>query len=253
MVDRGVLLAARVVNLGVREERVDAESAGLIGDDRHDAVSEVLRAEQLLEQPHERHRGRDLLGTGALLRGGVCRIVGQVDLGVFAPTFRQIAAEGTATLVQVLDRLVVLVGLEVRREVGVLLELRIRDRHVRAVAESLEVVEGELLHLVGRIAALEARAEGVALHRLRQDDGGLALVLGGCLESRVHLSVVVAAALEVPNVVVGVALDKLERTGVTAEEVLPHIGTALGLVGLVVTVGRGVHQVAEGAVGVAGE
>ena len=67
------------------------------------------------------------------------------------------AAERATSLHHVLDRLVLLPGVVVRRQVGVLLELRVRDRDVHPVAEVLEVVEGHLLHLVRRVAPLEVR------------------------------------------------------------------------------------------------
>src|SRR5690606_31474426 len=86
----------------------------------------------------------------------------------------------------------------------------------------------------------------------REDDGRLPRVLDGGLESRVDLAVVVAAALEVPDLLVRVALDELESLGVATEEVLAHVGAVLGLVGLVVAVGRLVHDAHECAV-VAGE
>ena len=75
----------------------------------------------------------------------------------------------------------------------------------------------------------------------------------GRLVRREHLAVVVAAALEVPDLVVRVALDELGGAGVPAEEVLPDVRAALGLVGLEVAVGRGVHESQQRAIGVAGE
>ena len=47
-VDRGVVLTVRVVDLGRREEGVDAEGASLVRDDRNDAVAKVLRSDQVL-------------------------------------------------------------------------------------------------------------------------------------------------------------------------------------------------------------
>ena len=79
------------------------------------------------------------------------------DLGLGAP-LRQEAAERPAPLVQVLDLGGVRAGVVVRRQVGVLLELRVGDRDVQAVAEVLQVVERQLLHLVRGVAALEVRA-----------------------------------------------------------------------------------------------
>src|SRR5690606_19611687 len=137
-------------------------------------------------------------------------------------------AQLATALLQVLDRRVVLAGVVERRQVRVLLELGVRDRDAQLVAELLEVVERELLHLVGRVAALEALAESVALDRLREDDGRLARVLDRGLERRVDLAIVVAAALEVPDLLVGVALDESERLRIAAEEVLAHVGAVLG-------------------------
>jgi hypothetical protein len=142
---------------------------------------------------------------------------------------------------------------EERRLVRVLVELCVGDRDAHLVAELLEVVQRELLHLVGRVAALEGRPEAVALHRLGEDHRRLAAVLGRSLERGVDLAVVVPAALEIPDLLVRVALDELGGARVAAEEVLPDVCAALGLVGLVVAVRRAVHQVDESAVAVAGE
>src|SRR3546814_9151167 len=67
----------------------------------------------------------------------------------------------------------------------------------------------------------------------------------------VHLAVVVPAALEVPDLLVGVVLGEGRGALVPAEEVLAHVGAALGLVGLVVAVGRDVPEVEQRPVGVA--
>ena len=169
------------------------------------------------------------------------------------PALGHEAAEIAATLHHVLDALVLRARVEVGRQVRVLLELAVRDRDVHRVAEQLEVIEGHLLHLVGRVATLEVRTQAVALDGLRDDDGRLALVLDGRLVGRVHLAVVVPAALEAPDLVVGVVLDQCGGALVAAEEVLADVGAALGLERLVVAVGRDVHEVEQRAVGVAGE
>ena len=250
-VDRRVLLAIGVVDLGGREVRVHAERARLIRDDRHDAVTEVLRAQQVLEQARERHGRGDLLLARTLLHVLVRRRVGQHDLGVLRAALRHVAAERAAALLQVLDGLVVLTRVVERRLVRVLLEHGIRHRDAHDVAELLEHVERHLLHLVRRVATLEARTQSVPLDGLREDDGGLPLVLRCGLERGIHLAVVVATALEVPELVVGVVLDELERARVAAEEVLAYVRAGFGLVGLVVAVGSAVHQVDERAVRVA--
>ena len=77
-VDGRVVLPVRVVDLDRREEAVHPEGAGLVGDDRHDPLAELLVAHEVLEQPDERHRRRDLLLARALLDLRVGRVVGQV-------------------------------------------------------------------------------------------------------------------------------------------------------------------------------
>src|SRR6185312_8373153 len=193
----------------------------------------------------------DLLLAGAAPGDLVGALLGERDLRVPGAALRQVPAERAASLLQVLDRLVVLARVVERRAVRVCLEHRIRDRNVHDVTELLEVVEGELLHLVGRVAPLEGRPEAVALDGLGEDDRRLALVLCGRLERRVDLAVVVAAALEAPQLVIGVVLHQFRDARVAAEEVLAHVGAALGLVGLVVAIRSDVHEVDERTLAVA--
>ena len=164
-------------------------------------------------------------------------------------TLGEEAAERATALEHVLDRLVLRTGVVVRRGVRVLFELRVRDRDAHRVAEVLEVLERHLLHLVGRVAALEVVTEAVALDRLGEDDGGLALVLDRRLVGRVHLAVVQAAAAELaPDVVVRPVLDQGRGALVASEEVVADERAALGAVGLEVAVGSRVHEVDERAV-----
>ena len=61
VVDRGVVLAVRIVDLDRWKERVHAKGTGLVRNDRDDVRSEILVAHKVLEQTHEGHRGGDLL------------------------------------------------------------------------------------------------------------------------------------------------------------------------------------------------
>jgi hypothetical protein len=108
-------------------------------------------------------------------------------------------------------------------------------------------------HLVGGVAGFEVGAECPAFDGFGEDDGGLAGVFEGCFVGRVELAVVVAAAFEVPDFVVGHAFDEFAGAGVAAEEVFPYVCAGFAFVGLVVAVGGDVHQVDQGAVGVGGE
>ena len=65
VIDRLVLLALRGVDLQLAEQRVHAERACFVGDDRHDAVAELLVAGQAAQQAGEAHRGADGLSARA--------------------------------------------------------------------------------------------------------------------------------------------------------------------------------------------
>src|SRR5690606_21378794 len=112
------------------------------------------------------------------------------------------------------------------------------DGDLHGVAEELEVFQRHLLHLVSRVATLEVRTEAVTLNRLREDDGGLTLVLHRRLVRGVDLAVVVATALQCPHLVIGEVLDELESARVATEEVLANEGTIFRLERLVVTIRR---------------
>ena len=248
-----VVLAVRVVDLRGREERVHAEGAGLIGDDRHDPLAEVLVPHEVLEQPDEGHGGGGQLLAGAAVGDFVGLLVRQRDLGVLGAAFGDEAAEGAAAFHEVLDLGGVRAGVVVRGPVGVGFELVVGEGDAQVVAEGLQVREGELLHLVRGVAALEVGAQAVALDRVGQDDGGFALELGRGLVRGVDLVVVVPAALEVPDLVVGQVLDEFLGLRGLAEEVLADERAGLGLVGLVVAVDGLVHDLHERAVPVPGQ
>jgi hypothetical protein len=144
--------------------------ARLVGDDRHDARAELLVAHEVLEQPDERHRRGDLLLAGPFLQLRVGVVARQLQRVVLHPPRRHISPEGSPALEHVLDRLVVLARVVVRRPIRVSLELLVRDRDAHVVPEQLQVVQRHLLHLVGRVATGEVRAEAVALDRLGEDD-----------------------------------------------------------------------------------
>ena len=158
-------------------------------------------------------------------------------------------AERLAPLVDVLD----LVGVRPRVVVRRVLELGVGDRQLEAVAEDAQLLLRELLGLVGHVPGLDARAERPALHGLGQDDRRGTLVLGRRLVGRVHLAVVVTAAPELGQVVVGEVLDELAQARIRPEEVLADVrATGHGEL-LELAVERVVHLLDERAVDVAGE
>ena len=134
------------------------------------------------------------------------------------------------------------VGRKVRVEVAV------TERHLQAVAEGPQVLEGELLHLVGGVATLEVGAERPSLDGLGQHDGRLAAMPHGRVVRGIDLPTVVAAAFEAPDLRVGHGVDHGRGARVAGEEVLPDEAAGLRLVGLEVTVGGRVEQIDEGPV-----
>ena len=93
-------------------------------------------------------------------------------------------------------------------------------------------------------------AQRVALDGLGQDHRRLSFVVDGGAVGGVDLAVVVAAALEVPDLLVAHVLDQRLGARVAPEEVLAHVAAVVGLVRLVVTVRGDVHQVHQRAVAV---
>ena len=247
-VDRGVELTVAVVDLQAREPGVHPERARLVGDDRDYPIANILVAQQFLEGAHDRHRGGHLLLAGTLLqrRVHIARRQGQCPRFV-APLGHE-AAQRPAPVEQVADLGRLRTGVVVRRQVRVLLQLLVGHRNPDRVAEVLEVLQRKLFHLVGGVAALEVGAERVALDGLGQDHRGLALVFHSGPVGGVHLAVVVAAALEIPDLGVGDLGHQCLGARVAAEEVVAHICAVIGLVGLEVAVRRGVHQVHQRAV-----
>ena len=246
-IDSRVVLAVNVEDLRGGEDRVQTERTSLIRNDRHDAVAELLITQQILEQTDERHRRRHLLLTGTSLEHVPVLLIRHRDALLNDATLGQVATELAALLVHVLKRRVLRRGLEVRSLVRIV-ELIIRDVELEGVAQKLQIVRVELLHLVGRVTTSEVRAERVALNRVGEDDGRLTLMLGRRLVGRVHLAVVVTAAVERPDLLIRPVGNHGLGARIAAEEVLAHVRAVVRLEGLVIAVDGLVHQVDERAV-----
>ena len=140
-------------------------------------------------------------------------------------------------------------GVVVRR----VLELVVRDRQLEPVAEDPELLLGQLLGLVGDVARLDARPERPALDGLGEDHRRRAAVLGGRLVRGEDLAVVVAAAAELREVVVGQVLDERLEPRIRPEEVLPDVGAAHHRELLELAVDGAVHLLDQDAVPIAGQ
>jgi hypothetical protein len=130
-----VALAAGRVDPDVVEERVHAEGAGLVRDDRDDPRPKVRIAHEVPQDAGEDHRRRDrgLRARRELLveRGTRGR---QLHAGHHEP-LRERPTERRPPLVEVLD----LLGVGARVVVGRVVELVVRDRQLEPVAEDLEL------------------------------------------------------------------------------------------------------------------
>ncbi len=65
-VDRLVQLPHRGVDTQLAEHAFHAEGTRLVGEDRHDALAQILVLDQLRQDPTERHGGGDLAITGTV-------------------------------------------------------------------------------------------------------------------------------------------------------------------------------------------
>ena len=118
---------------------------------------------------------------------------------------------------------------------------------MQGVAQQTEVGRVELLHLVRRVAPGEVRPEGVALDRVGQNDGRLALVGRRGAVGGIDLVIVVSAAFERPNLIVGPVRDHRLGPRIAAEERIAHERAVVGPEPLVVAVAHLVHEIDEGA------
>ena len=133
------------------------------------------------------------------------------------------------------------------------LEGLVGDRQLEAVAEDPELGLVELLGLVGDVAGLDPGSERPALDGVGEDDRRGAGVLGGGLVGGIHLAIVVAAAAELREVVIGQVIDELAQPRVRPEEVLADVRAAGDRELLELAVEGLVHLLDEQAVDVAGE
>ncbi len=193
-VDRLVKLPDRGIDAQLTEHAFHAEGAGLVGEDRHDALAQILVLHQLRQDSTERHGGGNLAITGTVEHcfEGVQRR--RRDAEALRPALRQRTTEFLAAFAQV-AHLGAVFGRAVERQ---FFELRIVDRDVEAIAEFLQAVDIDFLGVVGDVLGLSGTG-AVALDGLGQDDCRLALVVDRLVVSGIDLVRIVAAAVELPD------------------------------------------------------
>ena len=224
------------------KEGVHTERACFVGDDRHDPLADAFIIKKFAQQANEGLGSSHFLVTRATLNDLIGVFGRQGDFSSRGRLARgHVTAECSTSFLQVLRVLVFGAGVEIRRELGV--QRTVGDVEFKAIAESLEVINGQLLHLVRGIAAFEVRTQRPTLDGVSQDHRRLPLVLNGCAVSGIHLLVVVATALKLIQLLVGEVFDQLGRTRIATKEVFAHECATFGLVGLEVAVGCAVHDV----------
>jgi hypothetical protein len=100
---------------------------------------------------------------------------------------------------------------------------------MEAIAELPQVVVVELLLLVRDVLALAGLAHAEALDGFRQNDRGPSFVVHGRAIRGIDLRGIVAAAVQMPDVLVREVRHHRFQLRVDTEEVLARVGAALGL------------------------
>src|SRR5690606_6981673 len=248
LVDRLIQLTDRGIDPQLAEHAFHAEGTCLIGHDRYDALPQLLVLQHLRKNAHEGHGGGDFALAGAI-KDGLEGIQGRYrDRPAGRTTLRNIATQRFAARVQVF-----VFGAAFFRTVeGQVLQLVVTDRDAKGVAEFAQALGVDLLGVVGDVLAL-AGTGTVTLDGLGQDHAGLTFMVDSGVVRRIDLVGIMAAAVELPDFLVGHVLDHLGQLRARAEEVLAHIGTVVGLVVLVVAVHGVFHALLQQTVVVAAQ
>ena len=237
-VGRLVELAHRGVDTDLAEQAFHAEGAGLVRHDGHDMLADALVLHQRSDDAHDGHGAGDLAVAGALQEGLEEIQARHRQRRRFVLALRQVTAQGLTARLEVLDLLAVLRRAG-ERHLG---NLVVVHRDVEGVAETLKRVLVELLLLVGTHGALSGLAHAETLDRVREDHGGLPLVLHRRLIGRIHLARIVSAAVQVPDLLVAHVGDHLQEFRIFPEELLADELAILGLEVLVLAVHAFHHQ-----------
>ena len=107
---------------------------------------------------------------------------------------------------------------------------------------------GQLLFGVGCVASLR-RTQPVTLDGFCQDDGRASLVFDGAFVGVINFRRIVAAAMQLEKLFIGLVLDQFQQLGILAPEILAQIFAVLGFEGLVVAVDalfHALHQQSPG-------
>ena len=202
------------------EQRIETEGAGLIRDDGHDEMADLLVSHQFGQDATEGHGSGHLTVPRALAVLGKEVVRGHRQRLSAHATLRQESSESLAVLLEVTDLLAVIGGF-VERCVG---DVIVVDGDAEARAELTQLVLVHFLLIVADVHALAGLAQTVALDGVSENDRGAALVFdGGCIRS-MNLVGIVTAAPQFSKLLVGQVLDHLQQTLVMAEQLLADLG-----------------------------
>ena len=258
MVDRLVLLALRGVDLQLAEQRVHAERARLVGDDRHDVLAELLVAGEVAQQPGEAHRRARPPGCRSPCAARRTTLVGGQRMLRRVRAGRRLGIEPPSARRRSIMYWYSIESSDGRKYGGRSLSNAISGISSCMYSRSRSASSCSLVIFLIWCVALRpsmSGAERPALDRLAQDDRRRAgaEVLGRGLVRRVQLAVVVAAAGQVDEVLVGEVLHHRAQPRVGSEEVVADVRAVLDAVALELAVDGGVQLVEQHAVLVLGE
>ena len=213
VVDRLVLLALRGVDLQLAEQRVHAERAGLVGDDRHDALAELRRrGTRLRSRRVKRHGGATRPGRPSPRSSSVNGASAGSGERLRRPCVARLGSEPSRA-----RRRSIMYWYSSESSAGrkygghVAVERRRRGSRRAGTAGRAAPAAGRLVIFLIWWVALRPSTPGPSVQPLtvlaRMTVGAPdAEVLGGGLVGGVELAVVVAAAGQVAQVVVGEVL-----------------------------------------------
>ena len=248
LIVRLVKLPLAGVNSHLPDDRLHAERAALVGNNRHDELADLRILEQMPQNTDKRHGGGDAAALRARQRFRIILERRRFELRCRNLPQRHVSAQLPAALLQIAD-LGAVVGRPVERPVvsGLL-----GNRNLEPRAEGGQSFVTELFFLMRRVARLR-RAQAIPLHGLGQNDGGPALVLYGALVGVIHLLRIVATAVQPVNVVVAHIGDQLQQLGIPAEKFFADVGATLGFEILILAVHALFHALEEQAGSIEGQ
>ena len=165
-------------------ERVQAERARLVGNDRHDILADAfVRAAERAADVHKRRRGGNFRGRAFEKFGEVIQLR-HVEFDRLDDARGQKTAQRLAAFEQVLDLRAVR-RRTVKRRLG---NDVVADGNIEALAEFAQLLLVHFFLLMRDVPAFAGFAQAVALHRLGQNHGRLAFVLHRGLVGGINIS-----------------------------------------------------------------